>query len=90
MEYRNKRDTLNKNVQEIKKSKLTTSNKLNDSRTQLKDAKIQARKSDDGSKRKGVSAQIGKSRRRIDQLEKRIETEDLELKEENQIVQARI
>ena len=86
MEYRNKRDSLNKDVQEIKKNKLATSNLLNDSRTQLKDAKIKARKTDDGGKRKGLSAQIGKSRRRIDQLEKRIETEDLELKEENQIV----
>ncbi len=86
MEYRNKRDTLNKDVQGIKKNKLTTSNNLNDSRTQLKEAKIQARKSNDGNKRKGISVQIGKSKRRIDQLEKRIETEDLELKEENQIV----
>ncbi|WP_371805348.1 hypothetical protein [Candidatus Lokiarchaeum ossiferum] len=44
-----------------------------------------SRKSMDAKKRKGIGTQISRLRRRIDQLEKKIETEDLELKEQNQI-----
>ncbi len=86
LDYRNKRDTLNKTVQTIKKDKLDVSEKLNESRSSLKDAKNDAKKTDDLKKRKATTGQIAFLRKKIDQLEKQIETEDMDLKKENEIV----
>ncbi|MHA1584691.1 MAG: DUF7121 family protein [Promethearchaeota archaeon] len=85
LDYRSKRDSLNKEVQEIKVKKNTISEQLNSSRSTLKEVKAEARKTDDGNGQ-SVRIQIKNLRRKIEHLEKRIETEDLELREENQIV----
>ena len=86
LEYRDKRDLLNKGVQDIKKAKLELAEKLNSSRSQLRDAKNEARKSSDDSKKRGTGSQIRGLKRKIDALERKIETENLEINEENQIV----
>jgi uncharacterized coiled-coil DUF342 family protein len=86
IDYRKKRDDLNKKVQDIKKDKNELSDSLNEARGDLKDAKTESKSAEDVKKRKNQQAQAAKLRRSIEQLEKRIETEDLDMKEENQIV----
>ncbi|MHA1610838.1 MAG: hypothetical protein ACTSVZ_02435 [Promethearchaeota archaeon] len=86
LDYRNKRDDLNKKVQDIKSNKSNLVENLNDSRANLKKAKNTAKQGEEGRTRRNVSTQISKLRKKIDYMEKKIETEDLELREENSIV----
>ncbi|MHA1775578.1 MAG: hypothetical protein ACTSWC_02320 [Promethearchaeota archaeon] len=86
LDYRMKRDQLNKQVQEIKAKKTKLVEFLNDSRSALKKAKSDAKQSPEGQNSRKVGAQIGKIRRKIEFLEKQIETEDLDIHKENEIV----
>lgn len=86
LDYRMKRDQLNKTVQEVKARKNKLVEQLNDSRSALKKAKNEAKQSSDAQDSRNSRAQIGKIRRKIEFLEKQIETEDLDIHRENEIV----
>ena len=84
--YRDKRNNLNKSVQQIKKDKVTNIEQLNVARQDLRDKKKKTSKKPATEEKKGVKS-IRDLKHLIEKNERRIETEDLSLNEENRIVE---
>ncbi len=85
-DYKKKRDDLNEKVSKIKDRKYAIIDKLKKVTAELRDAKKEGGETSDGQNWKDVKKKIYKSKSKIEQLERQIETEDLSLGEENKLV----
>lgn len=87
-EYREKRDKYNDEVQELKTEKNKYYEKLDELNEKLKEVKKKEKEERKSSKRKSRKKRPSphKIRRKIKHLEQRIITEEMDLKEENEII----